>query len=1214
MIQRSFRRDILVGVTIVALLICWLLSTALRPDSKSLNEVDPETRGSKSAVLAVASEEALPLAKSSWRGVRSELALDQVPKVSVAPKQDRESLVRKAVARSKADGGYRFAAAIPVQLTPDNSGQWDRTMEGMLRWRLQVHSPAAESLNFGFSRYHMPEGGRLSLSRPGEESPYRDFTAEDNEEHGQLWTPLLGGELALLEVEVPNAAAAESLDLELASVNHGFRGWKRGGLKIGGEISGSCNLDVACGGGDGFPLVEMFSDEIRSVGAYTLGGIDTCTGALVNNTAQDNKPYFLTAHHCGIDTGNDASVVVYWNFQNSTCRQPNSGASGGVADGNLTQFNSGSIFRASHGNSDFCLIELDDPINPTFNLFFSGWDRSGAQASTAVGIHHPAVAEKRISFEFEPTTTDTFGGSSGASHVRVHDWDIGTTEPGSSGSPLYDQDGRIIGQLHGGPAACGNDDSDYYGRVSASWIGGGSASTRLSNWLDPVGSGATTLNGKPLDEVIDVESASIAEGHSGTRFLDFTVRVSPATDETLTVRWDTQPGTASAGSDFVTAGGTLQFAPQVTEATVRVQVRGDLDPEEHEMFSVVLSNATNAIAGRNGTGTILNDDFIVPLITSPGTASAVEGRAFSYQITAQNTPTAYALIAAPAGMSIDATTGLVSWIPPAPGPVNLQIVASNPAGSVQSPLTIQVTENSVLNAVDLTNVSISESATPWFLQGIVTIDGQDAAQSGNIGDNQSTWFEIQIQGPEVLEFDWKVSSEEDFDFLTLSVNGSVNRSLDGDVNWRHEMLNLPAGNHIVRWEYSKDGSVSEGSDAGWVDRIILASQSEVLRITSPIVVGIEAQESFVYQVVTSQPVDSIQVTGLPPGFSHDGNGLISGLAPGADFSFGVTASNAGGSDQVTVQVQIGIPLGVGVDVNPALGGSITLNGPQPWFAQESVNHDNVDAAQSGAISDNQSTEFEMTVRGPGVVRFWWKVDSEFDYDFLEFSVNGTVRNQISGDDDWSFVSTNLTAGDQRLTWSYSKDGSVSEGRDAGWVDQITFTFQTNQAPVFENPIAFRTPFETTTFISNEVLLNGVTDPDGDAVAVSATQGSGNGGFARLFPGGIQYAPRDGFSGDDSFTIIVIDARGRTTNIPATATVDPPPADPGSTPLEATALENGRMEIVVQVVAGRSYLLQRTVDGTTWQTIDTPTAGPDGEVRVIDSNPPQPKALYRLALP
>ena len=120
--------------------------------------------------------------------------------------------------------------------------------------------------------------------------------------------------------------------------------------------SGSCNLDVEClGSGD------TWREEMRAVGVISTGGSTFCTGSLVNNTANDRKMYFMTANHCGINSGNAASLVVYWNYQNSFCRAPGSAASGQAGDGSLSQFHTGSIFRAAYSASDMTLVELDDP-------------------------------------------------------------------------------------------------------------------------------------------------------------------------------------------------------------------------------------------------------------------------------------------------------------------------------------------------------------------------------------------------------------------------------------------------------------------------------------------------------------------------------------------------------------------------------------------------------------------------------------------------------------------------------------------------------------------------------------------------------------------------------------------------------------------------------------------------------------------------------------
>lgn len=392
---------------------------------------------------------------------------------------------------------FQFAEAQLTSIKPTN--QWEsvtqslnNTSTDILIWRTRIVSEGALSLNLGFSQFHMPEGGALHIYSSDRLERIRAFTAADNDVHGQLWTPMIKGDEIILEVNIPSDRLSE-LKLEVASVNHGYMGENMGDVMRTFEaMSGSCNVDVACPNGDGW------RDQIRSVAAMSRSGTMLCTGSAINNTANDGTPYFLTADHCGITSGNAASLVTYWNYENSTCRTPGSSSSGSAGDGTLSQFNSGAIFRASYSASDMTLLELDDPFDPAHNVYLAGWNASTTLATSAVAIHHPAVEEKRISFENAPVTVTSYLNNSSpgnGTHLRVADWDLGTTEGGSSGSPLFDQNKRIVGQLHGGYAACGNDSSDWYGWLNVSWSGGNTNSTRLSNWLDPLNTGATTLDG-----------------------------------------------------------------------------------------------------------------------------------------------------------------------------------------------------------------------------------------------------------------------------------------------------------------------------------------------------------------------------------------------------------------------------------------------------------------------------------------------------------------------------------------------------------------------------------------------------------------------------------------------------------------------------------------------------------------------------------------------
>jgi lysyl endopeptidase len=390
--------------------------------------------------------------------------------------------------RDAAGEPYRFAVERSVFLSPNDTNAWAKSGERDVRWRVRVTANGAESLNFGFSRFRLPAGGRLLIYAADGSTALRPFTAEDNQAHGELWTPVLLAADAVLEVVVPEAEKGE-LELTLTSVNQGYRGF---GERSGPDKSGACNVDVACSQGD------PYRDIIRSVARITISGRFLCSGAMINNTRQDFVPYFLTAEHCDITTGNVASVVSYWGFENTTCRTPGSPESGEDGNGSLSRTLGGATLVSEWAGSDFTLLRFTSAPPSSFRVHWAGWDRSGGAPSSVVGIHHPRGDEKRISFENNPLSVTSYlsAGSPGdGTHLRVADWDQGTTEGGSSGSPIFNASRRIVGQLHGGFAACGNDDDDWYGRLARSWTGNGSAQTRLSDWLDPTGSGVTSLGG-----------------------------------------------------------------------------------------------------------------------------------------------------------------------------------------------------------------------------------------------------------------------------------------------------------------------------------------------------------------------------------------------------------------------------------------------------------------------------------------------------------------------------------------------------------------------------------------------------------------------------------------------------------------------------------------------------------------------------------------------
>lgn len=407
---------------------------------------------------------------------------------------DNDELIQNELTKRSNGESPKFAIPVNVNITTKTHGQWEN-INGFDVWRLKVVSPGARSLNFGFSKFHLPENAVLRFYEDQTLSAQRNFTSKDNEGHNQLWTPCYKSDEVVIELIIPEDKTG--LEFELSHVNHDFAGFLN---PAGG--SGSCNVDVMCSVEEGFPMIEAYRDATRSVGLLSLNGVGFCSGFLINNTANDCTPYFMTAKHCGINSGNAASVVVYWNYENSFCRAVGSAQSGAAGNGTQNIFNSGAIWRSTFNPSDMTLIEFDDPIAEEADAFFAGWNRANVTPTRGVAVHHPNGQEKRISFEnnsLQLTSYLSTNVNSNADHLRVVDWDLGTTEGGSSGSPLFDENQRVVGQLHGGSAACGNDLSDWYGRFYTSWNGGQSASSRLRDWLDPMNTGQLTMDGTPAN-------------------------------------------------------------------------------------------------------------------------------------------------------------------------------------------------------------------------------------------------------------------------------------------------------------------------------------------------------------------------------------------------------------------------------------------------------------------------------------------------------------------------------------------------------------------------------------------------------------------------------------------------------------------------------------------------------------------------------------------
>jgi subtilisin-like proprotein convertase family protein len=657
----------------------------------------------------------------------------------VMPAQNNQLLLEEELNRRGPGIAPRFAVTMPVNITPETYGNWEQLPGGMSVWRLRLRSAGAHSINLGFTRYIMPERGSLILYSPDGKRMMGPFTPADNEEHGQLWTPIFEGDELVLEVQVPTPKRSE-LQLHLTSVNHDFLGFSE-------IVSGSCHLDVICGAADGWAIVDHYRDIIQSVAVVGVNGATFCTGFLINNARNDCTPYFITSGQCGIaDNGLAPSMVAYWNYQNSFCRQPNSPQSGSEGNGQLNTFNTGAIFRAWNTSTIFTLLELDDDIPASANAFFAGWVLADdTPHDTVICIHHPVVDEKRISFEFDPTYRGNYNSGStpvpDGNHVIVPDWDIGATEPGSFGAPLFDRHKRVVGHLTGGSADCSNNLYTSFGWFTASWLGGGAPDNQLKYWLDPDDTGITSLDGnynlwcgifvsadEPVQSVCAFDTAvyNIQTSNIFSNMVNLSINDLPA------------GLTATLNQNSVLPGGSAILTITGTESL----------PAGSYSFSVTGTDATFQAA--DTLSLIVYNSITQPVLTGPanGAASlaltpeftwtgASTGTTFDLQVASD--PDFTQLVAELTGLTASSANGIQLG---AESTYYWRVRANNPCGESDwtAPFSLITAAISCVQLINNTPVAISEVGTPTVTSTInVSVPGRINHFRINGLNIQHTW-------------------------------------------------------------------------------------------------------------------------------------------------------------------------------------------------------------------------------------------------------------------------------------------------------------------------------------------------------------------------------------------------------------------------------------------------------------------------------------------
>ncbi|MBU2651800.1 MAG: PKD domain-containing protein [Bacteroidetes bacterium] len=387
---------------------------------------------------------------------------------------------------------YRVGVSVPVNLSIENSGTWTELPDGDKIWRLTLVSEGAMALGVYYDDFWLPYGGKLFLYNEKKDQVIGAFTEENNNPDCMFATQLVQGDKVTLEYYHP--AGTEIMpNLAISEIAYNYRGVSFDYVEKGGSLW--CMINIICS-----PEGDNWQDEKKGVVKQYMKigwGYYLCTGSLINNTAQDKTPYVLTAFHCGegATVADMNQWVFYYNYESSTCTG-NWGPS--------TQSQTGCAKKAEgdyEPGSDFLLLQLNYGVPASYSPYFNGWDRRNVPADSGVSIHHPAGDIKKISTFTLPAASSQWNNYGVLSHWRV--WWAETThgtsitEGGSSGSPLFNQDGRIVGDLTGGPPDdCEDPLYSLYGKLSYSWDQMGSLpSQQLKPWLDPLNTGVEVWDG-----------------------------------------------------------------------------------------------------------------------------------------------------------------------------------------------------------------------------------------------------------------------------------------------------------------------------------------------------------------------------------------------------------------------------------------------------------------------------------------------------------------------------------------------------------------------------------------------------------------------------------------------------------------------------------------------------------------------------------------------
>jgi lysyl endopeptidase len=389
------------------------------------------------------------------------------------PPLDVERLRQEDKARASQQRAVRIGVvrslpqAVVAANAEDAPGRWQPTGDGGQFWTLTVESPGAKAIRLHVEGLVIPPGGHLMVYNTHQpDEVYGPYRQPDLFGAAELWTASVFGPVVTLEYYVPPGVnPTQVATFQVSEISHVY-------VEPASLLSpqeGTCHQDAMCDTG--------FLPESRAVaGMGTIGGMAGvlwCSGALLNDLdAETAEGYFLTANHCLTDSnsalGTQAqadTIEYYWLFQTNACL----GTAPNPANVPRTVGGADLLSRQNRDSgNDHAFLRIRNALPGGLGLV--GWDTANfVNGDAATGIHHPDGAFKRISYGAISNSSTNYWNVT---------WTAGVTEPGSSGSPIFDAAHRLRGQLFGGASSCTNQSGvDGYGRFNVTY-------PNIRRWLE----------------------------------------------------------------------------------------------------------------------------------------------------------------------------------------------------------------------------------------------------------------------------------------------------------------------------------------------------------------------------------------------------------------------------------------------------------------------------------------------------------------------------------------------------------------------------------------------------------------------------------------------------------------------------------------------------------------------------------------------------------